>query len=231
MKAIIPAKYSSIRVPKKNWIDFDGDKCLVTVLIEKLVAAGFAPSDIYVSSESRYLMRRMITLHGVNELPRPKYLCENQTSLVTLIRSVCGLLGDCDEIAWAQCTSPTFNEYSKCLSLWQENKRNHDSLCVAYPGSPYSLVETKSGLAPHGWSFGENHQSSQQLCSSHTMPFAFSILTRESIESTGYYVGRRPFWYVASESHIDIDTMQDFRDAQAVYCARGMGDTAHQILK
>ena len=66
MKAIIPAKYSSIRVPKKNWIDFDGDKCLVTVLIEKLVAAGFAPSDIYVSSESRYLMRRMITLHGVN---------------------------------------------------------------------------------------------------------------------------------------------------------------------
>jgi len=217
MKVVIPAKASSLRVNSKNWRPFFGASSLVDVLIDKLCAAGFDQKEIYVSSESVDHLKRLRDRRPVNVILRDKVFCKNETSLVSIIRSVTEQVPYRDEIAWAQCTSPTFNEYKKCLEKWANHKQHYDSLCVAYPSTPYSLIETKTGLAPIGWSFGENHQSSQELQASYTMPFAFSILTRSSIEATGYYVGKKTLWHVADKHHIDIDDMQDFEAAKAVY--------------
>ena len=220
MKVIIPAKASSERVVNKNWRPFDEDLCLVEVLIKKLRKAGFKYKDMFVSSESRRDLFELRQRYAINILTRSDSLCSNDTSLTKLIRSLTSKVDRFNEIAWAQCTCPTFDEYREVLLEWKANKRDRDSLAVAFPKSPYSLTPTRSGLGPSGWSFGDHHQSSQAIGATYSMPFVFSILTKQSIRETGYYVGKNPMWYISKKSHIDIDTIDDFHDAQAVYAAR-----------
>lgn len=220
MKVIIPAKANSHRVVNKNFRPFCDGISLVEITIKKLKAAGFAAKDIYVSSNSVTDLSRLRLAYKISTLHRDDSYCDNDMQLTDVIRYVTGQLGNAREVAWAQATCPTFNQYRECLIEWQQHKHQFDSLCVAFPRSPYALIKTDNGMQPCGWSFGSNHQSSQELIASYAMPFAFSILTRRSINETGYYIGRKCLWFEASESHMDIDTVQDFKDAQAVYKAR-----------
>ena len=219
MKIIIPAKASSSRVVNKNWRPFHAGKSLVEITIEKLRRAKVKAKDIYVSSEDARMLYEIKKTHKVNSLVRDPMMCENHTILTRVIRSIHKQIGSPNEFAWVQCTSPTFDEYRDCFAQWKMIKHEHDSLVVAYPSDPYRLVGYKNDLQPSGWSFGANHTSSQsQQC--FTMPFSLSILTKKSVDETGYYVGRKPYWHIAKSWHMDIDTPEDFYDAQAIYYSR-----------
>lgn len=220
MKVVIPAKANSTRVINKNWRPFDGKDSLVDVKITQLRKAGFKAKDIYVSSDDYRGLLQVKQRHSVQILRRSPDLCDNSASLQQLMRSTKEQMPPTGTIAWCQVTSPSFNEYVGCLEAWALHQHDHDSLCVAFPTSPYRLTPNKQTYQPTGWSFGSHHRSSQDLGPSYSMPFAFSILTEQCIRKHGYYIGAKPYWYLAKESHIDIDTVDDFFDASAVYASR-----------
>jgi len=213
---IIPAKVTSERVPRKNWREFYDGKSLVDITIENLIAAGADPSRIHLSCECEATALPVATAHDINYLPRDRELTWNTTPLTEWIASICGQVPGDSDIAWCQVCDPLFDSYRECLEHWPTVKKQHDSLVVCYPWSGYLM--TDSGQ-PIGWSFGEHHTPSQQLPRFWTMPFTFSILTREAIRKTRYHIGKRPYWYECDGSHVDIDTLLDFRSAQYLYDA------------
>ena len=78
MKAIIPAKDNSLRIPHKNYIPFYDGKSLVDITIEKLLAA-FSPEDIYLSCENEK-RKSVCDKWGINFLNREAALTDNDDS-------------------------------------------------------------------------------------------------------------------------------------------------------
>jgi CMP-N-acetylneuraminic acid synthetase len=219
MKVVIPAKASSTRVVNKNWRPFYANKSLVEITIDKLRKAKVKAKDIFVSSEDARMLYEIRKSHKVNGLVRDPLMCENETLLTRVIRSLHKQIGTPNEFALVCCTSPTFDEYRDCLANWKLVKDRFDSYVVAYPSDTHRLLGQSNDLYPLGWSFGANHTNSQAQ-QSYSMPFSFSILTKKSVEETGYFVGRKPYWHVSKSWHIDINTPEDFYDAQAIYYSR-----------
>lgn len=220
MKVIVPAKQSSSRVINKNFRPFDGDQSLVDITINKLKSSGFRASDIYVSSESAKDLFPLKAKYGCQTLVRDVSLCNNSTPMTKVIRSLCGQIGGWREIAIAHVTTPTFDEYRSCLDMWRTQRGDHDSLSVAFESDKFMMMRSGERFNPCGWSFGSLHASSQMIDPFYVYPFCFSILTRKSLEETSWYVGRDPLWFVSRSKHHDIDSMEDFLDAQAVYSRR-----------
>jgi CMP-N-acetylneuraminic acid synthetase len=145
---------------------------------------------------------------------RKDNLCNNDTPLPILIREVTNQIPYEDEIAWCQVTDPLFEDYVGVFDAWEQHRDKHDSLCVVYPFKKYLL---NSEHLPVNFGFGNWHIKSQNLKEFYDMTFTFSILKRESIESCGYHIGSSPYWYNASNTHLDIDTIEDFEIASMIY--------------
>lgn len=225
MKVIIPAKVSSTRLTNKNWRPFHDGKSLVEIQIKKLRKAGFKYSDIYVTSESRQELFALRHRYDINILPRSEAMCDNATGPTTWIEHVLRKVPSWNEIAIAHCTAPTFNEYQEVLLHWKAHKKDHDSLAVAVPVTPHLLIENRGTLQPFGWASADLHVISQDLDCNYAMPFIFSIVTKQSVKHSYYYFGRKPLWYRSRESHPDINTPEEFRDAAAIYAARQIDRT------
>lgn len=224
---IVPAKTSSTRVPNKNWREFFDGRSLVDFTIEKLLKVS-SPERIYVSCETESVAAATVERHGVRFIQRSNQLTDNSVPMTDWIRGVSSQIPGGGLIGWSQVTDPLFDEYSKALELFaihlEQRPERYDSLVVCRPWRGYLMSEH---CQPIGWSFGEHHTPSQDLPVYHTMPFTFSILTRNAIQATGYHVGRRPCWYVASGPHVDIDTPLDFDVAAAVASRRHHGLGRH----
>ena len=226
MKAIVPVKDSSIRVPSKNFKEFHGDKSLFDLTVCKLLKI-LSPDDIYMSCENEE-RQALSDKWGINFLLRDPHLADNDTPFYSVFNGVSDQVAGDDDIAWCQVIDPMFDSYSECFDIWNNGnetlecgawckkdiKKNHDSLVVVYPHKDYYL---DSSYQPEGFGFGRLHKKSQSLPVKYQLTFTLSILTRESIKQCGYYVGAKPFWYHASNPRIDIDTEQDFELAQIIY--------------
>ena len=218
MRAIIPAKANSERVPDKNWRPFHGSSSLVDINIEALLNAGIRHADIHVSCEDAERLERLKRRWGVSTLLRDISLCDNAVPLTDWIRSVCNQVPGDDDLIWSQVCDPLFDEHRAVVGTWQNVKANgRDSLCVVHPLTAYLLDEN---FCPVGWQWGEWHTPSQHLPKMYTFPFTLSILTREAIERTGYHIGAKPSWHISRGDSIDIDTPADFELAQTKYEAR-----------
>lgn len=214
MRAIIPAKASSTRVPNKNWREFYKGLSLVDINIMALLDAGLDAGDIYVSCEEFEPMDAVKSRFGVNPVLRDEWLCYNETSISDFIRGTRDLVGWGGDIIWSQVCDPLFTQHREVIQAWQDKGPEIDSICVVHPVRQYLLDPQ---FHPIGWGFGSGHVPSQLLPTLYQMPFTMSILTRQCIREVGYHVGERPLWYASEGHHIDIDTEQDFRAAQALY--------------
>jgi N-acylneuraminate cytidylyltransferase len=226
MKAVIPVKNSSTRVPGKNFKPFHKDSSLFDLTVEKLLQV-LSPSDIYMSCEDQET-EHLAEKWGINFILRNPHLADNDTPFFEVFNGVCDHVPGDDDIAWCQVIDPMFDSYEECFDIWNNGhevlecgawtkkdiKKHHDSLVVVYPHRDYYLDSSHN---PEGFGFGSWHKKSQLLPVKYQLTFTLSILTRESIKRNGYYVGTKPFWYHASNSRVDIDTTQDFEMAQAVY--------------
>jgi CMP-N-acetylneuraminic acid synthetase len=202
-------------VPDKNWRPFWGSLSLVDLNIQALRRAGFDASAIYVSCESAERLARVNRQWGVIPLPRDPGLCDNAVPLTDWIRQICAQVPGDDDLAWSQVCDPLFDEHRTAMEAWNDAKAaGHDSLCVVHPFRAYLLDEH---FCPFGWQWGEWHTPSQYLPQLYTFPFTMSILTRSAVDRTGYHIGARPYWYVSSESTVDIDTPDDFEYARYKY--------------
>lgn len=209
MKAIIPAKASSLRVPDKNFRPFFGEKSLVDLVAEKLLKL-LDPKDIYLSSEDGS-KEAVAEKHGINFLIREPALACNDTPMPDYIKGICDLVPT-DDIAWCQVIDPMFDAYGEAFDMW--DKSDADSLVVVYPQKEYFLNEN---YVPEGFGFGHWHVKSQLLPVKYHLTFTLSVLTSECVKKHGYFVGANPVWFHASNHHVDIDTMEDFELAQSIY--------------
>lgn len=215
MKAVIPAKLSSTRVPMKNYRCFLNGKSLVDILVEKLLRI-LPASDIYLSCEDSYA-ETVALRDGIQFQLRDKRLTDNDTPLAEVVRGITAAIPGDDPVMWCEAIDPLFDEHATLLRMWEEVKLNgHDSAVVVYPEHGYLLAEN---LQPIGWGFGPWHVSSQKLPSHFRVNFCCSILTRKCIAECGYMIGKKPWWFTARGPFIDIDTEDDFRLAQVVYAA------------
>ena len=220
MKAVIPAKASSTRVPDKNYRPFHDGKSLVDILIGKLLRVLFA-RDIYLSCEDS-TKQAVADAHGIQFHLRDPYLCLNETPLTDLVRGICRHIPGDDPILWCECIDPLFDEHFDMLDQWHiagqlnELRAGVDSIVAVHRERSYLLDQNHR---PIGWGFGEWHPPSQLLPVHYRFNFACSILTRQSIQRCGYMIGANPIWFEAATPCVDIDTEEDFRVAQAVYAA------------
>lgn len=211
MKAVIPAKNSSTRVPGKNFRPFYKDLSLFDIKILQLLDH-FAADDIYVSSEDASIARNAARWK-VNFLERDPILARNETPYASVVSEICrGVPGD-DDLAWCHVTDPLFDEYGACVEQWSAARAEHDSLVVVYPMKVYLLDEDHR---PMGFGFGPWHTPSQRLPVRYQLGFTLSLLRRDTATALGP-IGANPSWFHAGNRTVDIDDLADFRQAQAIY--------------
>jgi CMP-N-acetylneuraminic acid synthetase len=221
MKAIIPAKASSSRVPNKNFRPFHNGMSLLDLTVNKLLPH-LPAEDIYLSCEDPNA-RGYADRWGIGFIHRPRTLIANETPLIDIVPGVCAPVPGDDDIMWCQVIDPLFDEYGPCLERWEKVRNEADSLVVVHPRHGYFLDQD---FRPDGFGFGPWHIPSQQLPARYQLTFVLSILKRATISRVHYYVGEHPHWYLATSPPTDIDTEQDFELAQAVFqfCADRRAD-------
>lgn len=214
MKAVILGKASSRRVKQKNYRPFYKDLSLTDILLEKLVVV-LDKKDIFLSCEDQdfyYVAQKW----GINFIHRDKKYTLLDTNTVDVVRGVCKEVPGDDDILYCSCMDPIFDDYENMFSVWEEVKQEHDSLNVVYPLKNFFLDQNHS---PIGFGFGYWHIYSQFIPPLYQISWANEILTRESIDSCGYMVGKNPYWYDAYNPMVDIDTEKDWKLAQVIYSA------------
>jgi len=213
MKAIIPAKTGSIRVPDKNFRDFYNGKGLVEICAEKLLKV-LPAKDIYISSNDpgkQALADKM----GISFHLRSDYLTLNSTPYGSVVQQVCLEMPDDDDVMWCHPTEPLFDEYAQCLEIWNSlDKSKYDSLAVCYPMKRHILDDK---YTPIGFGFGPWHRVSQDLPTMYHVNFTMGILTRSWLRECGYPIGRAPYWYEVNKMCIDIDDMEDWEMVKIIY--------------
>jgi CMP-N-acetylneuraminic acid synthetase len=218
MRVVIPAKSTSTRCKNKNWRQFYHDHSLVDVLLHKLLACDFAPSDIYISSDSHEMLQEMVDVYDVNVLMRPAYFTELETPTDHFIAELMSHFDAEEDVALAHCTTPTFDEHQQVIDRWAMGDLT--SIAVAQQAPAHLLLECHRDMQPIGWSFGKHFAKSQDVMTMYQMTFSFQIMKGKHWQDFNFYTAPRCHWHIAQGTHIDINTEQDFADAQAVYASR-----------
>jgi Cytidylyltransferase len=211
VKAVIPAKNSSSRVPGKNFRAFHSGRSLFDITVEQLLRH-LPAEDIYASSEDPAVAEHTARW-GINFLPREPHLARNETPFAHVVSEICRQVPGDDDIAWCHVTDPLFDGYGACLGAWREAREAHDCLVVVYPLRGYLL---DADHRPMGFGFGPWHTPSQLLPMHYQLGFTLSLLHRETAVTLGP-IGARPYWFHASNRAVDIDDEDDFALAQAIY--------------
>lgn len=221
MKVLIPAKACSTRCVNKNFRPFYGDDSLVDLLVEKLRDVGFKAKDMYVATECGNTAMQIRQRHAVNVIIRNMESTYNTTRPTDYLPYMAHKIGGWTELAIAMCTVPTFDGYASCMDQWKHrDRKKFTSLAVAQPAPNYIMMRQGTRMVPISWSFGNMHDVSQDAAELMHNPFAFNIVTRKAFDRYGYYFTPNCIWHIENDFHIDINTTQEFFDAQAVYAAR-----------
>ena len=224
MRVVIPAKADSTRCPEKNWRDFYKGNSLVDILIGKLwLGCNIACSDIYVSSDSQEHLQRLVDTYGVNAMLRDEHYAHTDTPTSDWIGEMTGQFDSDEDVALAHCTTPTFNEHMQVINRW--NLGGLTSIAVAQEAPTHLLLQHQNAMQPFAWSMGAHHTISQLLMPVYQMTFSFQIMKGKHWRQFSYYTAPDCHWHITSKPHIDINSEQDFADAQAVYAARADAGT------
>lgn len=213
MKIIIPAKKNSTRVPGKNWRIFDNNKNLVEIKIEQVLKAA-APENIFLSTDDAE-KESLAKQYGINFLLRDPEFASDDTpwpdALSGIIRNTA--FSDDETIAWIEVINPLFDDYASLFRKWEEIRHEHDSLVLVSPLNKFLL--NKNGR-PVNFQFGKWHAMSQNM----EPLFAWDsacIMRKKDLLYFSYPIGKTPHLFSTGEQCIDIDTMEDFEQAQYFY--------------
>lgn len=212
MKAVILGKASSTRVKFKNYRPFYNELSLTDILLEKLVKV-MDRKDIFLSCE-KIELKEFSNKWGIGFILRDESYTKLETNTVDVVRNVCKDVPGTDDILYCSCMDPLFDDYETMFKTWEEVRNEHDSLNVVYPLKNYFLNQNHE---PIGFGFGYWHKYSQYIPPVYQISWANEILTRKSIDTCGYMVGEKPYWYDTYTPTIDIDTEQDWELAQILY--------------
>lgn len=212
MKAIIPIKTNSQRVPNKNLRPFYKEDSLFDVKAKQLLKV-LPPEDIYVSSECPSVASHA-DRYGLQFILRGQHLTDNNVPMSEVVTSVVNQIEGDDDVMWTQVTEPLFGDFKKCLNVWSSVRGEHDSLVVVKPFKQYLIDEHGRGI---NYCFGHWHKPSQALPKWYSIPYSLHIMTRECVRKCNYYVGIKPYLYESQHLSVDIDDLSDFELASFIF--------------
>lgn len=215
MYVVIPCQTKSTRVPLKNIRNFYKDKSLLDIKLEQLKKV-FASDKIYVSSEDE-LVEKIVEKHNCMFMSRPMHLTGNDILQGDLIDNILSQLPkDDDDVMWVQVTQPLFNSFSEMIECWENKKIEGFDGVVAVKTVRHHIVS--EGGIPINFNFGCWHKVSQKLPKFYEILWSAFIQTRKSFELTKYHISRNPYFMpFDSIRTVDIDTLEDFENAQQFY--------------
>ena len=225
MKAVIPAKVGSIRLPYKNWREFHKGKSLVEIKIEQLKDAGMNPSDIYVFCEDSQKWPIVKGL-GARFIHRPEETTKDDMHWSDVVSYIIGSVecSDDETVAWTMATSPLFgaDDFRSVFHLWETQQGpfyegKYDSLITAKPFKEFVI---DGNGRPINFSYGRWHEWSQDLPQWFVLDSPLHLMKKKTYMECNYYIGRNPYVFVIPSTHIDIDTEEEFKAAQRLYSSR-----------
>lgn len=213
MQVLIGARTNSTRVPDKNFRPFHARQSLFDVKARQLLDEGVAASTVWVSCEDE-AKREQVEYYGFNFLLRDPFLTTRDGER-DLLRALVRTVPVDDEIALVSVTDPFFTEFAPAFRTWARVKDRRDSLMVVRPCTDQLL--TSEGSPVNFDYFGQPTQCLKGLV---TISMCLLIAHRSTVEHCGHFIGRNPHLFTTRDPGVDIDTLDDFRLARAVYEAR-----------
>ena len=175
----------------------------------------FDPQKIFISSESPEVEKK-VRQYGFNFLLRDKRYTGNKIKQPALIGHILkNIPDDQEDIGWVQVTTPLFDSFDKCLSTWNNVKRDYDSLAVVRKVN-HIISEDNT---PLNFNFGYWHKVTQDLRQLYEISWSFFIIKRHVFNECKYHIGYNPYKYVSNFVNIDIDTEQEFESSKHLYIA------------
>ena len=214
VKAVIPVRAGSRRLPNKNILPFGDSNLLVHKIrqLKKVVNL----DGVVVSSDSD-LMLEMAIKEGVEIHQRAPEYCDEKTKTFNEVVENVAQNIDCDILMWAPCVCPltTIESYQKAIEIYKqkvEKDKLYDSVISGKRYKEYLFDEK----GPLNWK-PEHHVPSQQLPEWKTIVNGFYISSRDKMIEWKYLYGKNPYVYILDKKEaVDIDDAEDFEVAKAL---------------
>lgn len=212
VKVLIAARSGSVRVKNKNIRPF-ADSTLLEVKIEQLKRLNIF-DDIVVNSNDDEILE-IAQRHGVSVVRRDPYYASNTVSMSDVYKNMAENMGECDAIAYINCTNPLIKDSTiiNLLNFYKAHCNEFDSVNSAHYVKEFMFLDNKP------INYDLKHQPrSQDLPNILALNFAVSILSKEKMISCKNVVGEKPFIYPIDEVEAtDIDNQIDFDFAEFLY--------------
>ncbi len=210
IKVLIAARSGSVRVKNKNIRPFS-NKSLLEIKIDQLKQVKNIDGIVVNSNDDKIL--EIASSMDVEIVKREEQYASNEVSMSEVYENM-AMNMKCDNILYANCTSPLVNAKTYENAIEMFNKTNNDSL--------NSVTELKQFV----W-FNEEPLNYDPLKQprSQDLPddliylnFALNIISKDNMILYKNIIGIKPFLYRISElESIDIDTELDFFIAEKLY--------------
>lgn len=226
--ALVPVKNESLRLPGKNYLDFDG-RPLWEHKIKQLQEAAFF-DQIYVGSDSADILDLAVS-HGceavyrsgleVDEVGGSANLMIREFSRKVLEARIMAPANYIDPICfWVHVTNPLVGAgvYQAALDKFIEVKRKgHDSLISVTSERNHAWFLDGDNYKPLNFSpKAAKHQLASDLSPVKFQNGAFFVQTLSNFSENSYFYGDRPYLFeVSAEEAIDINYPEDYAIAKS----------------
>ena len=212
--AIIPARFGSKGIPKKNSKLLQG-KPLISYTIEASINS--LVNHTIVSTDS-FEISDIAKGYGLEVHNRSDYLSKDDTPTLSVIQNVINNINDrYDAVMTLQPTSPLRSSLhiNEAINLFCENKLA-DSL-VSVVQTPHNYLSEKQMLINGDFIFGNSHPLRRQECKiSYSRNGAAIYLSKIELLKTSI-LGLKIIPYIMDKIHsIDIDDMEDWLIAESI---------------
>ena len=216
IKAVIPVRAGSRRLPNKNILPF-GKSNLLTHKIRQLKEIKNI-DEIIVSTDSDKMIDIAIQ-EGISYQKRPDEFCDEKTKTFNEVVEYIATTVETDILVWTTCVCPLVRTESikNGIETFLNLNKKYDSVVSARLLKEYIFDETK----PINFSI-ENHVPSQKLPNWHTINNGFFIANAKDMANWKFVYGKKPYLYeITKFEAIDIDDEFDFQIAEMIYKLKG----------
>ena len=224
---LLPVKVESSRVHEKMIRGFSSSS-LLDIGIKSLIEAGASRDRIFVYSVFNDSVIDSVESFSVKHIVEPDRIALTDGTQ-EMMEDVCcrNPFSSGNPFIIYKAINPLFDAFDCSVRKWNwlqdEVDFGYDGLVVVHKLKKYVLKKIDhnlgevAGYVTVGWQPGSNHKTSQELEDVYQLAFDFIITTSEACRKANWYYFNIPYYFAVEDQFIDIDTIEDFVAAQAVY--------------
>jgi len=208
----IPAQAASTRVLNKNFRPFYKNNSLLDIKVSQLIKAGVQPRQIYISTDCEDITI-LNKYEKVNIIKRNTSLLGNSILQTDLFKHFFQNTPESEFVMWVQVTDPLFSNFRIFLNKLVDLRGKNKTLVLATKLQKHAFFNN----LPLNFQFGDWHAVSQDIEPIIIPRWSVFLHVRTELEKLMYHFGRRNEFIAVDDPYVDIDTMQDFELAKAIY--------------